>query len=570
MTWFALSPLIVLLLAATLAWALNERVRTWTIGLTALGACALALAALLIAPQYGDRIGFTWATINNRPQTLELAIDQNVQFIGTLLLLCGAATAGGIAWTLGTGTRAFGLVFAGLPVLLGGGLITIASTTPIGAIVGLGMAWLGGTIMQQATTPHVREASFGGLGLLVTATALLLAATTPQLSGQPISPELWLGGCALLIALAPRWGTTTTAPLLIRAPVTAMGLPLLGSYLLVQYASATASGWPARLTIAVLAIGVIGLVVGAINALVALRFGHAFAWQIVAQLALIVIVFGTGRPEAGPMAAGLLAHALVSGTGLALAIGQLERITRGDVFAELPPLPQPLRRAGLAYGLAAISAAGIPPLLGYALRRVVLILAGIDQPWLPPLLLAASTLLALSFLPTLAAFFRRPAFKSPIAAVDGRAGIWPLLLMIGLLLGGALPETLWQRTLGDPGAAQATIPPLAAWLVSAAPVLLGLLILALTNRALRRSGPPSAFAGGEPLDEEPGWTLPFVALRRAFAPLVVPERVVARRTARVADTSRERLTDLRQTLERRYYLAVIVASLIVVLLLATQ
>lgn len=580
MALFALSPLLALIVTALVVWALNGRTRTFVQGLITLVGLLVALglvatAQVLAMRGQADLIGdgaFVWGTLNGQPVPMRFVITDQPGFFSLVLLLGGSVTAGSLAWTLGRSTRAFGLVFAGLLVLLTGGLLTITSDATLGALGGLGLAWLGGTIMQQATTAHNREASFGGLALLLLALALLVLGAAPQLAGGQIAPGLWLLGCAALIGLLPHWGTTATAPLLVRAPVSALGLPVLGGYLLLRYATAAAATWPARTTFLVLLLGVLALLVAAVNALVARHVGSAFSWQLVAQLALIAIVFGTGQDAAGPMAAGLLAHTIITGTCIALAIGQLERATRSDEFATLPPLPRPLRRAGLAYGLAAISCAGIPPLLGYALRRVVLLLAQVtpDHPWLAPVLLACSTLLALSYLPTLAAFFRRPAFRSPITTLDERGGGWPLTLMIGLLLSGLVPDQLWQLVLGDPSVTAVALPAPEVLVGTAINAILTLALFGLINRALRRPQPAVQFMGGEPLDEEPGWTLPFVGLRTALRPLVLPERLPGRGLGQTVRQQRERLTTFRQALERRYYLAVVVISLISVLLLATQ
>lgn len=570
MALFTLAPLLVLLLGAITIWALNTRVRTFPLGLIALGSCGLALGLVVGAqamPQFGGELALLWTTLNGQPIELRLGTTGLAGLTGAILLLAGAITAGGLTWTLGRATHAFGLVLAGLLVQLLGGVLTISSATLPGVLVGLGGAWLGSTIMQQATTAHNREAIFGGLPVLVLALTLLTLGAAPQLGGGAIAASLWLLGCTVLIALAPQWSTTPTAPLLVRAPTLALGLPTLGPYLLVRYATTTANTWSAQTTTIVLLVGTGSLILAAINALTALRLGHAFGWQLVAQFALIAIVFGTGRPEAAPMAAGLLIHTIVVSSGMALAIGLLERATRTEDFAALPPLPQPLRQAGLAYGLGAISSSGIPPLLGYTLRRVVLIVAGINRPWLPPIILAASTLLALSYLPTLVAFFRRPAFKSSVATVDQRGAKWPLALMLGLLLGGLVPDTVWQFVLGDTSV-QPQAPTLDVWVRTGVIALLTLIVLGSVNRALRHPRPPAYFTGGEPLDEEPGWALPFVALRRVLRPLVVPAQRPGQVVTRWADARRERLTEVRQTLERRYYLAVVVASLIAVLLLA--
>lgn len=572
MNWLPLAPLVILPLTAMLIWALDTRTRTAAQGYIALGSLGASLAIvagsqLLMLP---NDLQFMWAMLNGQPIVARFVTGGGTTFFGVILLLGSIVAAGGLTWTLGSTTRAFGLLFAGLLLLTTGGLITIWSAVPLASVLGLGVVWLGGTIMQQATTAHNDRATFGGLTLLIAASLLLIYAATPQLTGGPITPLPWVAGCAVLIGLLPRWGTTPTAPLLVRATVSALGLPIAGAYLLTQYALSAAPTWDEQTTFVVLLIGCAGLVLGSINALVARRLSTAFAWQLVAQLSLIVIVFGTGRAEAGPMATGLLAHTLITGVAIALAVGQLERATRTDEFAILPPLPAPLRRSGLAYGLAALSCAGIPPLLGYGLRRVVLLLANIAHPWwLPALMLGASTLLALSYLPTLIAFFRRPAFRSPVARVEGRGGGWPLLLMIGLLLGGLIPDPVWQWLLGDT-ATQPTVPSASVIASTAITALLTLIMFGLINRALRHPQPVAQFAGGEPLDEEPGWTLPFTALRETLRPLALPERARWEPLAQWIERVRDRISGPLAALEQQYYLALVVVSLIGVLLLAAQ
>ncbi len=571
MALFPLSPLLVLLVAALLVWGLNDRVRAFTQGLITLGAIVVALG-LTIGGQtllpVQEPPAFVWSTLNGQPITARFTTTGLAGFFGPILLVSGAVTAGGLAWTLGRTTRAFGLIFAGLLLLLLGSLLTAYTAMTFGALLGLGITWLGGTIMQQVTMAHNREATFAGLPVLLLALVLFIFSATPQLSGGPINAVLWLLACAVLIGLAPRWATAPTAPLLARAPVIALGLPLLGSYLLLSYATTAAGTWSVELTFGLLLLGVLGLILGVVNALIARRIGDAFSWQLVAQLSLLAICFGTGQAAAGPIAAGLLGHTAVTATSIALAIGQFERVTRTDRFAALPPLSRPLRRAGIAYGLAAVSAAGIPPLLGYALRRVVLLLAA-GQPWLPAVLLGASSLLALSYVPTLVAFFRRPAFRSPIATVDQAGGGWPLVLMCGLLIGGLIPDSFWQWILGDPTVAQPQLPALEMMITTGLLAMLVLGLFGVINRALRhpRTGPH--FTGGEPLDEEPGWTLPFAALRVSLWPLVVPDQPPGRWVVGWLREQRDRLTTPLQALERQYYLAIIVVSLISVLLLAT-
>ncbi len=571
MALLTLSPLAILIIAALFIWIMSGRVRAYYLGLTTLGVILALIGLVASQPLWigSQQTTLPWGTLNGVPLMLRFDTSEPASFFALLLLSSGAITAGGLASTFGRTTRVLGLVFAGLLILLLGGLITAYSVTPIGAIAGLGITWLGSTVMQQSATAHNHNASFGGLPVLLLAVAMLAYAATPTLAGGSVLGGPWLAGCGILIGLAPRFSTTTTSPILVRAPTLALGLPLLGGYLLVRYGIATAALWSQQLTGSVLLLGVLGLILGAVNALTARRLLDAFSWQLLAQLSLLAVSFGTGHPAAGPIATGLLVHTAVTGTSLALALGQLERATRTELIAALPPLPEPLRRAGLAYGIAAMSCAGLPPLLGYALRRVVVLLAP-AQPWLTPVLLAASTLLALSYLPTLAAFFRRPAFRSPIGALEQRGGGWPLLLMLGLLLGGLIPDQIWQWVLGDPATPELQLPSPATLISTGMTTFFILVLFGIANRALRHPRPPVQFAGGEPLDEEPGWALPFVALRATLSPLVIPDEPPGRALGQWLARQRERVAVPLQVLERRYYLAVVVTSLIGVLLLAAQ
>ena len=113
-------------------------------------------------------------------------------------------------------------------------------------------------------------------------------------------------------------------------------------------------------------------------------------------------------------------------------------------------------------------------------------------------------------------------------------------------------------------------PSLEQLIVPIVTAIIALALLWLIDRALRRPQPVVAFMGGEPLDEEPGWTLPFAGVRTVLRPLVVPERVPSPTIDQRVQQRREQLTTLRQALERRYYLAVVVIGVISVLLLATQ
>jgi len=555
----AFGPIIILLLGALLIAVLSARVSSFALGLGAAACCVLSLGWLVAAQQLGASASIPWLVSGGRTLEIRVTSADNVLLSG-LLLVCGTATAGTLAGGFGRSARAYGMVYCGLLVLLAGGLLAIAGL-PLAALLGLGVAWLGGTMMQQAGSEHTTSVR-GSLPVVALASALLALGVAPLLSGEPIAALPWLAGCCVLIAPGA-WWRPQAAPLLVRAPSIALGLPALGGALLLQ-GMAAAEAPSQQLSLTLLLFGVAATLVGAWNALSATRLGDAFAWQTTAQLGTLAIVYGTGRPEAGPMAAGLLAHALVVGTAAALVLGLLERSAGSDALAALKPLPRPMVMAGLAYGIAAASAVGLPPLLGFSLRQVVFVLAQLSRPWLPPVLLAGTTLLALSYLPALAACFRRPMLAPAPARAQHGAG-WPLMLMAGLVAGGLIPQTLWQRALGDPAAAQAGLPRLATLAAGSVPALLLIALLLLLVVWLRRARPGAYLAGGTPLDQEPGWALPFGALRRSVRPPAL-ERLAAL-PMRVSGADLQ--TALR-TMERRRYLLVAVAGLLIVLLLALR
>jgi hypothetical protein len=101
-------------------------------------------------------------------------------------------------------------------------------------------------------------------------------------------------------------------------------------------------------------------------------------------------------------------------------------------------------------------------------------------------------------------------------------------------------------------------------------VIAAIFIFGIVNRALRRPRVNADFAGGEPLDEEPGWTLPFVAFRNVLWPLVVPDEAPGIHIWQQFQHQLARLAGPLHALEHRYYLALVVVSLISVLLLAAQ
>jgi hypothetical protein len=228
----------------------------------------------------------------------------------------------------------------------------------------------------------------------------------------------------------------------------------------------------------------------------------------------------------------------------------------------------PLRRAGLAYALAAASAAGLPLTLGFTVRQQLSTMAG--SPPVHILLLVGSSLLLLGLLAPLAAFFRRlPVLMAGTGAeVDQRVGAG---LLLGLLLVGGAPYREVAAAIGTLLLAGTAV--LADALASLALALLqigvALVILAYANRSLKHNPAFVGFNGGLPIEEDPGWALPFAAIRQIVAPFSLRLWFAA------ACRAGERLKRLAaspgamiQRIERHYYLGLIVCAAIGIVLLA--
>jgi formate hydrogenlyase subunit 3/multisubunit Na+/H+ antiporter MnhD subunit len=356
------------------------------------------------------------------------------------------------------------------------------------------------------TSVTSRRTLLTSLGLLVLGGIVMIAGTGTV--GVIVGALLSVGGSAVL------WQhRQASSSLLLETPVWALGPPILLAYMFVDYATTTQQRWSPALTNSVLGLGIAMLLIATIGAATAQRLRTALRWQTTAQWALLPIVFGTAQPAADPIAAGLLAHTIVVTTTLGLTLGILHYVAGNDDIATLR-LRQPLRRAGTAYALAAASSVGFPPLLGYALRRVVVLLA-LPLPWLPPVLLAMSSLLALSYLPALIIFWS--STRHSLLVTRPSPGTWPLVLMLALLVAGAVPDAVWQWLLGDPAVTEPQPLPLGALVQTALTGAIVMIVVLLAWRALRRRTLAANHTG------EHAWELPFAALRAVL-------RLAARRS----------------------------------------
>lgn len=193
--------------------------------------------------------------------------------------------------------------------------------------------------------------------------------------------------------------------------------------------------WPILLT----GVGLITLVGGSLLALGQHDLKRLLAYTTVAALGALTLFLGLGTPLALKTAALFLAaHALYKGA-LFLVAGGVDHAVHSRDINELGGLGRAMPYTAAAAGLAALSMAGIPPLLGFVAKELVYE-ATLEAPlalWITALVLIANAAMSgvagwVGLLP-----FWGKSICSP-RPHEGSAGLWlpPLLLAcLGGLLG---------------------------------------------------------------------------------------------------------------------------------------
>jgi hypothetical protein len=446
-------------------------------------------------------------------------------------------------------------------LVVAGGQWAMLSSNSLVAVVGLGLACLGALVADIATSTHGDDRALSGSTAPLLAVGLLLAAALADPSLARTVP-IWAVGCGVLIFAGPLRLAAARGQLLFEGVAQAVGLSPVGVWLLVSAAPPDLFGWLGRWNTVAVA-GAAAFVLGAANTVRSRTLRETLGGQWLAQLGLALLAWGLAPAAPDGVSETImvaLASAVLVMLCLSLMAGLLALQTGADNLAQMPPLSAPLRRAGLVYAAAAASAAGLPWTLGYTLRR--LIAANGAAPFVQPLLLAGSSLLLLGLLPPLVAFFRRPAIgKMGTVAWDPGAGAGTLLGF--LLLAGGSYQALGQLgglIAGDagPGAILALLPAVGM-----------LLVVAYAHRSMQRVPKAPVFNGGLPLDEEPGWPLPFDALRGILTPIHL--HAFSRATAPAHDWRWRNMISVKRAweqVERRYYLPLIVLAMAGVVLLA--
>ncbi|MDT0328607.1 DUF4040 family protein [Nocardiopsis lambiniae] len=260
---------------------------------------------------------------------------------------------------------------------------------------------------------------------------------------------------------------------------------------------------------------VFGLTTALIGALFALRrhdLKELTAYSTVSQLGFLIAVIGVGTPQALIAAAvHTLAHALFKVT-LFMAVGVIDDRTGTRDLRRLGGLARTMPVTAAVTALAALSMAGVPPLLGFVSKENVFeaLLHTTHQPWIGPFaaiaaVLAAALTVAYSFRFVYGTFWgaqrRDPATERPREAGALLLFAPVVTASAGLILGLSVPllDPMVERAAADATHAAAEAH-LALWHglnpalgMSALALILGALLIRVSSageRLAERRFPP--------------------------------------------------------------------------------
>jgi len=308
-----------------------------------------------------------------------------------------------------------------------------------------------GSLAELAADPSRVQTS----GALVPIVLLLLLAAGSKSAQVPL--HFWLPGA--MVAPTPV-STFLHAATMVKA----------GVYLLLRMAPVFDGVllWHASLVL----VGGLTAVLGAWVAVVQHDLKRLMAYSTVSQLGLLTALAGLGTPLAlGIAGIHVLAHALFK-AALFMTVGVVDHETGTRDLRELGGLRRTLPLTAAAGGLAALSMAGLPPLLGFVTKEEALaafVKGSTDAAWLGPVGL---TLIVVASIGTVAYSLRyvsgtflgperTPAHRAPVAfelpalllALAGLAlgplssRLTPLLDVLGVQLAGEGPGVklaLWH------------------------------------------------------------------------------------------------------------------------------
>lgn len=605
-----LLPSIVLLVAAALCLGLSQRVPTRILGGMAAGAAALA-ALLLVVVRLRSGAGapaplLSWVFQEHLELSMSFDLAPALFPLALLLTGGGALSFLALALALAPSVRGFGVFFALTLLAVAAALAGLTSSGMLVAflwiltvLLSYSAVWASGAYIQHE---HVSWGMVSGLlaslvllGSLLVLNYSHLSPLAPGNTGGPIGTAATVGvlvACLMLVGSAPFHATLDE---IVEAPAALGGLfygvvfPVLALGTLLRFAEPML----ALLAMPVFGMGVSwqavvvlvsggGLVACAAGALRETRLRGLLAWQASGQAAIVVLAIALGHLPAAVLL--LMNLALTTLVG-ALAIEVLEYLTGSDDFSqELPEKhapTRPLRTAGLLWALSGMAASGLPPFAGFWGKSWLIGTAATQAPWVVPMVLAASGIVALAYLGPLARFWggglvarwrtgEQPGQSSGVSGgslVGGGSQLLFSLALVPLLVVGVAPHLAWERWLHLlPGAPPALPMSATAWSGYVfLTLILVLVILVLWRLPWKRR-----------TLSDPDMTAVVLA-PRALAETLLPLAWMGRPTSLIR-TSWEGLTQLSALVhilftpvEKRYYLSGVVLVLVsLIVLMALQ
>ncbi|MET3469232.1 hydrogen gas-evolving membrane-bound hydrogenase subunit E [Microbacterium sp. NPDC006705] len=243
-----------------------------------------------------------------------------------------------------------------------------------------------GPAAKEPATRTLLVTAAGGLALLAAVVTLIARTGTTELTAALAHP-LWREDpgfatvVAVLVALAAMTKSAQfpfhswlpdamVAPAPVSAYLHAAAMVKAGIFLLMLFAPAASAAaiWSPLLV----GVGLWTALMGAFFAVRRADMKELLAYSTVSQLGLLVAVIGVGTPTAMLAAsAHVVAHALFKSAGF-MGVGLVEKRTGTRILTELRGSWGMLRWDAAMLILAAVSMAGIPPMLGFISKELLL------------------------------------------------------------------------------------------------------------------------------------------------------------------------------------------------------
>lgn len=564
------------LLAVLLCMALNQVLPTRWLGLGSAVAMLVAMGLLLMAPLPMSLPIRTWVASGEQSVELVLSFDALSSPFAVLTFGGGALALVALALALPRDLRGFGGMFAAIGLAQVTVVAGIANQDPLL----LPFAWslvtlLGFAALRASGAPNSTSALPPGLltglaGALLLAGATLASATAPF---GPVALSCWTLVALLAFGAPPfhaAFDEAAEAPAALMGSLLPLGLPLLGGYVLLQFPASMWADVPFAWRMTWVLLGLLAWLVCAAGAFSAMRLRRLINWQFSAQLGLVFICVGLGGEQPPlALAAGLLVNAVLTTLVSYLALAVLERRAGTDDLAAIG-MHGPLLVPGLSFLVAIASSVGFPGTWGWWVYSALFGHLRTIAPWLIAPLLAGAALRVLAYVTPLAAFWRVAPPKPAGEAVVRRgwprllAAACPALVALALAVWGFAPQFGWRAWQADGlRFGEAPAPSMLMQVFGTLGLLVLLAWLMQMTRGQRRH---QTVAQAE--IQNPGLLGPLALGQglRGLSVLASPTWLFERLWAGLLWFSRT-LARLLSLFEQRYYLAGLMISVIVVILL---